>query len=91
MSQLEAIKTRLDDLTTRHATAKSKKTKLQGQLEAKKQELAALADEIRGAGYDPKNLKKERDKLEVEIVTMLDSFERELAEVEESLATFDNK
>jgi chromosome segregation ATPase len=88
-SQFETIKARLDDLTRRHATAKSKKTKLQGQLEAKRQELANLADEIREAGYDPKNLKKERDKLEAEIETMMDQFERELVEVEEALATFD--
>ena len=56
-SQLEALQTRLEDLTRRHKTASSKKTKLQGQLEAKRQELAALAEEIRKAGYDPKKLK----------------------------------
>lgn len=89
-SQLEVLEARLEDLTKRHKTASSKKSKLQGQLEAKRQELASLAEEIRQAGFDPKKLKDERDKVEKELTDMMDALERDLAEVEEALAAFDD-
>ena len=89
-SQLEVLEARLEDLTRRHKAASSKKSKLQGQLEAKRQELASLAEEIRQAGFDPKKLKDERDKVEAELTGMMDALERDLAEVEEALAAFDD-
>jgi len=89
-SQLEELQTRLDDLTKRHRSASSKKSKLEGQLEAKRQELANLAEEIRQAGYDPKKLKDERDRVAKELVGDMDAFERDMVEVEQALAAFDS-
>lgn len=91
MSSLEQIKQRVDELTRRFNTASKRKAEYRGQLEAKKEELVALKREIEAAGFDPKNLKKERDRLETELVTLMDGFEKELAEVETALASFDKK
>lgn len=87
----DQIKQRLDDLSKRFQAANQKKSEYRGQLEAKRKELHALSKEIEAAGIDPKNLKKERDRLEAELVQMLDQYERELTEVETALATFEKK
>jgi len=91
MSSLDQYKQRLDDLTRRFNAAGKKRSEYRGQLEAKKDELVALKREIEAAGFDPKNLRKERDKLEAELVANMDTFEKELAEVETALAAFDKK
>ncbi len=91
MSSIDQIKQKLDELTRRYGTASKKRAEFQGQLQAKKQELMTLKAEIEAAGFDPKNLKKERDALETELVTLLSTFEKELAEVEAALAAFDKR
>lgn len=91
MSTLDELQRKVEDLTKRHRTASSKKAELKGQLQAKKEELVSLGEEIRNAGYDPKNLKSERDKAQGELEALIDSFERDLTEVEAALAAFDKK
>jgi chromosome segregation ATPase len=91
MSSLDQLKQRMDDLTSRFSTVGKKRSEHRGQLEAKKEELVSLKREIEAAGFDPKNLRKERDKLEVELISLMDTFEKELAEVETALAGFDKK
>jgi len=89
VDQIEALQNKLGDLTKRLTKVTEKKAGLRGQLEAKKQELVDLIEEIKAAGYDPKKLKEERDKKAAELQTMMASFEKELAEVEEALASFE--
>lgn len=89
MSQLDQIRARITDLEKRYKVVSSKKAKLQGQLEAKKQELVALKEEIEAAGFDPKNLKKEKERIERALVADLDAFESDLQEVEAAIASFE--
>lgn len=88
---LDQIKQRVDALTKRHAAASKKKSELKGQLAAKKQELVELKKEIEAAGFDPKNLKEEKTRLEGELEEMIQTFEKELAEVEAVLDAYDKK
>lgn len=83
------LKRRLDELTRRFNTAGKKRSEYRGQLDATKEQLINLKREIESAGFDPKNLKQERDRLESELVTLMDAFEKELVEVETALATID--
>lgn len=91
MASIEQLKQRVDDLTRRYNGVSKKRSEFRGQLDAKKEELVALKHEIEAAGFDPKNLKKDRDKLESELITLLDAFEKDLVEVETAVATFEKK
>lgn len=88
---LEEIKQRVDELQKRYAVATKKRSELQGQLEAKKEELVALGKEIKDAGYDPKKLKEEKDRVEKELTSTIEACEKELSEVEQALREFDKK
>lgn len=90
-SELDQIKARLADLEKRHAACSSSKSKLQGQLEAKKQELVELKDEIEAAGYNPRQLKQAKEAATKDLIAKMDAFERNLIEVEQALASFENK
>lgn len=85
------IRRKIEDLQTRHAAVTAKKNSLGGQLQAKKEELAALITEIRAAGYDPKKLVAEKDKAQQELETMIINFEKDLTEVERALSAYDKK
>ena len=89
MAQLDQIRAKIDELRERYSTADSKKSELRGQLEVKREELLKLSAEIKEAGYDPKNLKKERDSALTELAEMVQTFDKELADVEAALAEFD--
>jgi chromosome segregation ATPase len=91
MAELDQIKARLADLEKRHAACSSRKSKLEGQLDAKKQELVALKEEIEAAGYNPRQLKQAMEKAKKDLVDAMDSFERDLTEVEQAIASFENK
>jgi len=82
------IKSRIDDLQRRHNAVVQKKAGLAGQLQAKKEELAAIVQEIKNAGYDPKKITQERDKAKQELETMITKLEGELTEVENALSAF---
>ncbi len=87
----EEMKAKIESLQKRHAAVLEKRAILSGQLQAKKQELALIIEEIQTAGYDPKNLASEHAKAEEELSAMVIEFEKKLAEVETALAVFDKK
>lgn len=87
----DEIKLKIEDLLRRHDAVTNRKAVFQGQLQAKKEELASLIQEIKAAGYDPKKLVAERDKAQQELVTMITKFETDLAAVERALAALDKK
>jgi len=91
MATLEELKEQVDELLRRHAGAGKKKAELRGQLEARKAELAELGQEITAAGYDPRNLKQERDKAHGELEGLVVSFDKELSDVEAAIAVFEEK
>lgn len=90
-SELDQIKARLADLEKRHMAASSRKAKLEGQLEAKKQELVALKEEIEAAGYNPRQLKQAMAQATKDLVAAMDAFEVDLTEVESAIASFEGK
>lgn len=85
------IKQRIDDLQRRWTAVSQKKAGLEGQLQAKKEELSNIVQEIRAAGYDPKQITQERDQAKQELETMITKLEAELTEVETALSTFQQK
>jgi septal ring factor EnvC (AmiA/AmiB activator) len=90
-TNLDQMEKKVQELARRHAAATKKKSELKGRLEAKRQELAALSAEIRAAGVDPKKLKEARDKEQQDLQVMIESFEKDLAQVEAALAEFEQQ
>jgi len=90
MNSLDQIREKVEELSKRYKVAANKKSTLSGLLQAKKEELATLKKEIEDAGYDPKRLKEERDRLQQEMVAMIEDFDKRLGEVETALAAFGN-
>ena len=90
MNSLDQIKEKVEELSKRYKAANTKKSTLTGLLQAKKEELATLKREIEEAGYDPKQLKENREQLAAEVVAMIENFDRQLSEVETALAQFGN-
>ena len=91
MTSLEQIRDKVEELAKRYKSASAKKSSLSGLLQAKKDELASLKREIEAAGLDPKKLKEKRDELRTEVVAAIETFDRNLTQVEEAFAAFDNK
>ena len=87
----EDLKKKVDDLLRRTEAVNKKKANLQGQLQAKKEELAALITEIRAAGYDPKTLAAEETRVRQELETLVANYETDLAAVETALSAYDKK
>lgn len=85
------IKQKIDALQKRYNTVVQKKASLAGQLQAKKEELASIVQQIKDAGYDPKKITQERDQAKQELDAMLVKAETELTEVEKALSAFDQK
>jgi hypothetical protein len=85
------LKAQVENLVKRHQVASSRKATLQGQLNAKKQELAALTKEIQSAGFDPRKLREEKERAHTELEKLVDAFEIELSEVESALDSLENK
>lgn len=82
----DEIRKRVERALQRKDTVDQNKAALGGQLQAKKEELAALVKEIRDAGYEPKNLAQARDKVQAELEAMIVSFEKELDTAETAIA-----
>ena len=82
------ITRRIEDLQKRHTALVQEKAGLQGQLKAKKEELAKIVEEIKAAGYDPKQITQERDRVKKELEVAVSKLETEYAEVEAALAAF---
>lgn len=87
----DQIRQKIDDLQRRSEAVATKKAAFGGQLQAKKDELAALIKEIRAAGLDPKNLLSERDKAQQELEAAIVSFEADLQKTEATLAGYEKK
>lgn len=87
----DEIKKKIEDLQKRTEVVVKKKATFGGQLQAKKEELAALIKEIKAAGYDPKNLVSERDKAQKELEEMISTYETDLTQVEDALAVYEKK
>jgi septal ring factor EnvC (AmiA/AmiB activator) len=82
------IKKKIDELQQRWTAVSQKKAGLEGQLQAKKDELQNVVQEIRAAGYDPKNIAQERDQAKMELEAMVAKLDTELTEVETALSSF---
>lgn len=89
MDSLENMQARVEDLLRRHRAADAKKSKLAGQLEVKREELAKLGQEIKKAGYNPKNLRAERDRAAEELEGLIETFSQDLTQVEKALAAIE--
>jgi chromosome segregation ATPase len=87
----DELRKRIDDLAKRTEAVNTKRSNLTGKLQAKKEELAQLIVEIRAAGYDPKTLREERDKVQAQLTDMIASYEADLVSVESALAGYDIK
>ena len=87
----EELRKKIDDLTKRTEAANTKKSTLTGRLQAKKEELAQLILDIKAAGYDPKTLREERDKVQTQLTEMITTYETDLVAVETALASYDAK
>ena len=85
------ITNKIEDLQRRHNVVVQKKAGLAGQLQAKKEELATIVQEIKDAGYDPKKITQERDQAKQELVAMISKLESELTDVENALSAFQPK
>jgi len=88
MNSLEQISEKVEELSKRYKAANTKKSTLSGLLQAKKEELVSLKREIEEAGYDPKRLKEDRDRLQADVTAMIEDFDKKLCEVEQALAAF---
>jgi uncharacterized protein (UPF0335 family) len=87
----DEIKRKVEDLQKRYSSLLQTKAGLEGEIKARKEELAKVVQEIRAAGYDPKLLVQERDRAKRELEEMIVKYEGELAEVEKAFASFNKK
>ena len=85
------IRNKIDALQKRWGVVSKKKAGLEGQLQAKREELAQIVKEIREAGFDPKNIAQDRDQAKAELEEMITKLDTELTEVETTLSTFEKK
>jgi hypothetical protein len=81
----------IESLQKRHQAVLEKRASLSGQLQAKKQELTAIIDEIKAAGYDPTKLAAEHERVEQELEVMAADLDKKLTEVEAAIAAFEAK
>lgn len=87
----DELRKKIDDLAKRTEAVNTKKSNLSGKLQAKKEELAQLVLEIKAAGYDPRTLREERDKVQTELTEMIKTYESDLVSVEQALSSYDSK
>lgn len=89
--QMDEIRQRVAKIHKRRDKANDDRSRLNGILDTKKQELAALVAEITEAGYDPKRLKETRDIALAELQTACEQSEKDLDVVEESIRQYTEK
>ena len=85
---MDEIKKRIEALQRRHTQAQQRKAGAAGQLQARKDELASIVQEIRDAGYDPKQITQLREQAEAELLTEIEKYEAALTEIETVLNGF---
>lgn len=85
---MDEIQKRIEGLQRRHAEVQQRKAKAAGQLQARKDELAGIVQEIKEAGYDPKQVTQIRDQAQADLLMEIEKYESALAEVESALNGF---
>lgn len=85
---MDEIQKRIEGLQRRHAEVQQRKASAAGQLQARKDELAVIVEEIRNAGYDPKQITQARDQVQADLLRDIEKYETALAEVESALNGF---
>ena len=94
MSQLltpDKLQEKVASIGQRHSRILRRKSELSGELKSKKEELAALVREISDSGYNPKTLVEERNKTQRELEDLIETYEKQLTEVESTFAEYDRK
>jgi len=91
MRSPEELNEKIQDLQTRHGHLIKRKAELGGELRSKRDELAALVKEIQAAGYNPKTLVEDRNKVQQELESLIEEFEKGLVEAETNLSAYDKK
>lgn len=85
---MDEIQKRIEELQRRHTAVMQRKAGASGQLQARKEELATIVQEIKDAGYDPKLITQTRDQARSDLLTEITKYEAELSEVEAALEGF---
>jgi uncharacterized coiled-coil DUF342 family protein len=80
---------RVRDAMAKHSNLLQRKSALSGQLQAKREELKTVVDEIVAAGYDPRTIREATQKAREDLENELEAFEAELSKVETALSTYD--
>ena len=88
---MDELKRKVEELLRRHAEVRQKAAELRRQLEAKKVELVVLDQEIRAAVLDARQHKEPRDPDRQDLEMLSDSLEKELTELEQVLAAFNQE
>lgn len=91
LAKIKALQERAKVSADRAADLKSKQDNYRGQLSAKKAELAKVLEEVKAAGLSPNNLRAEVDTRSEELRLLVESFERDLAAVEQAFADLEAK
>lgn len=84
----DEIQQKIEDLQKKHNTIVQRKAGLEGQLKAKKEELAGILQKIKDAGLDPKKIGSERDRVKAELEALVAKAEQEFSEVEQALESY---
>lgn len=87
----EELQRKIADLSVRYKRVLQRKTELGGELKSKREELALLVKEIQSAGYNPKTLVEDRNRVQQELETLMAAFESNLVTAETTLETYDKK
>lgn len=82
---MEDINKKIEEIQKRWQRASEKRAGVAGQLSAKKEELSALIQQIKDAGYDPKDLPAARDALRLQLDQAIQSASENLDQVEAAL------
>ncbi len=91
MATIEELESKIQEFRDRHAALVQMKASVGGELRAKKEELAALVQEIKDAGYNPRTIKETRDKALADLERDVAAFDASLTEAEEGFAAFNKK
>ena len=87
---MDNLASKIEQLVERNKKVKEKRAALQGRLQAKKEELARLIEEIKKAGFNPNTLAEDLKQAEAQLEEEVMKFEASLKEVEEALASFED-
>lgn len=87
----EELQRRIADLSVRYKRILQRKTELGGELKSKREELALLVKEIQAAGYNPKTLVEDRNRVQQELEALMTAFETSIVTAETTLENYDKK